>query len=53
VLAVAVLEAGMTPMISAAVLVEQHGLDTRLANASLGAGILASLASVPLLNRLV
>lgn len=53
VLAVAVLQSGMAPMISAAILADQHGLDPRVANATLGVGILLSLATVPLLNRLV
>jgi len=53
VLAVAVLQAGMAPMISAAILADQHGLDPRVANATLGVGILLSLATIPLLNRLV
>jgi predicted permease len=52
-LAVAVLQAGMSPMISAAIIADQHGLDPRVANATLGVGILLSLATVPLLNRLV
>lgn len=53
VLAVAVLQAGMSPMVSAAIIADQHGLDPRVANASLGVGILLSLATVPLLNALV
>jgi predicted permease len=52
VLAVAVLQAGMAPMISAAIIADQHGLDSRVANATLGVGILLSLFTVPLLNRL-
>jgi predicted permease len=53
VLAVAVLQAGMSPMISAAIIADQHGLDPRVVNATLGVGILLSLATVPLLDRLV
>jgi predicted permease len=53
VLAVAVLQSGMAPMISSAILADQHGLDPRVANATLGVGILVSLATVPLLNLLV
>ncbi len=53
VLAVAVLQSGMAPMISAAILADQHGLEPRVANATLGVGILLSLLTVPLLNRLV
>jgi malate permease and related proteins len=53
VLAVAVLQAGMSPMISAAIIADQHGLDPRVTNATVGVGILLSLATVPLLNWLV
>jgi malate permease and related proteins len=53
VLAVAVLQAGMSPMISAAIIADQHGLDPRVVNATVGVGILLSLITVPLLNRLV
>ena len=53
VLAVAVLQAGMAPMISSAILADQYGLDPRVANAALGVGILISLLTVPLLNQLV
>jgi predicted permease len=52
VLAVAVLQAGMSPMISAAIIADQHGLDPPVVNATLGAGILLSLLTVPLLNLL-
>jgi malate permease and related proteins len=50
VLTVGVLQAAMAPMISAALLADQHGLEPRLANTVLGAGILLSLATVPLAN---
>ena len=53
VLVVAVLQGGMAPMISAAILADQHGLDPKVANATLGIGILLSLLTVPLLNHLV
>jgi len=53
VLAVAVLQAGMSPMVSAAIIADQYGLDPRVANATLGVGILLSLLTVPLLNLLV
>jgi len=53
VLAVAVLQAGMSPMVSAAIIADQYGLDPRVANATLGVGILLSLATVPPLNLLV
>jgi malate permease and related proteins len=51
-LAVAVLQAGMSPMISAAILADQYGLEPRVANATLGVGILVSLLTIPLLNQL-
>ncbi len=53
VLTVGVLEAAMAPMISAAILVDQYGLDTDLANSVLGLGILLSLLTVPLGNLLM
>jgi hypothetical protein len=53
VLTVGVLEAAMAPMVSAAILVEQYGLDTDLANSVLGIGILLSLLTVPLGNMLL
>ena len=53
VLAVAVLQSGMAPMISAAILADQYKLEPRVANATLGVGILISLATIPLLNLFV
>lgn len=53
VLAVAVLQAGMAPMISTAILAQQYGLDPKVVNASLGVGILISLVTVPTLNWMV
>lgn len=53
VLAVGVLQAAMAPMISAAILAEQYGLEPPLANTVLGAGILLSLVTVPLANLLL
>jgi malate permease and related proteins len=50
VLTVSVLQAAMAPMISAAILADQHHLEPELANRVLGAGILLSLISVPLWN---
>lgn len=47
---VAVLQAGMAPMISATILADQHHLDPPLANTVLGLGILLSLVTVPLFN---
>lgn len=48
VLGIGVLEAAMAPMISAAILADQHKLDPPLANAILGIGILLSLVIVPM-----
>jgi hypothetical protein len=53
VLVVGVLLAAMPPMISAAILADQYGLEPPLANAVLGLGILISLATVPWLNSLL
>ena len=53
VLIVGVLQAAMAPMISAAILADEHGLEPSLANTVLGAGIVLSLASVPLANLLL
>lgn len=50
---VAVLEAAMAPMISAAVLAEQHGLEPALANTVAAIGILISFATVPFANGLL
>jgi predicted permease len=52
-LTVAVLQSGMAPMISAAILADQHHLDPPLANTVLGFGILLSLVTVPLANWLL
>lgn len=49
-LTIAVLQTAMAPMISAAILADQHGLDPELANAILGIGILLSLLTVPWWN---
>ncbi|MGC3981749.1 MAG: AEC family transporter [Steroidobacteraceae bacterium] len=53
VLTVALLEAAMAPMISAAILAEQNRLDPPLANMMVGLGILLSFITVPLWNLLV
>lgn len=53
VLTVAVLQAAMAPMISAAILADQHHLEPPLANTVLGFGILLSLITVPLANLLL
>jgi len=52
-LTVGVLQAAMAPMISAAILADQHGLEPQLANTVLGAGILLSLITIPLGNMLL
>jgi malate permease and related proteins len=53
VLAIGVLQAAMGPMITAAILADQNRLDPPLANTVLGAGILLSLLTVPLINYLL
>lgn len=53
VLVVGVLQAGMAPMISAAILADDHRLESTLANTVLGAGIVLSLATIPLGNWLL
>ena len=53
VLTIGVLEAGMAPMVSAAILVGEYGLDADLANGVLGIGILLSLITVPVANLLM
>ena len=49
-LTVGVLQSAMAPMISAAILADEYGLEPSLANAVLGAGILVSLVTVPIAN---
>jgi predicted permease len=53
VLVVGVLQAAMGPMISAAIMADQEGLEPPLANAVLGVGIVLSLLTVPLANALL
>ncbi|AXQ31612.1 AEC family transporter [Solimonas sp. K1W22B-7] len=53
VLTIGVLQAAMAPMISAAILCDQHHLDPPLANTILGSGILLSLVTVPLWSYLL
>lgn len=50
VLTVGVLQAAMAPMVSAAILADEYGLEATLANTVLGAGIVLSLLTVPLGN---
>lgn len=52
-LTIAVLQGAMGPMISAAILVEQNNLDSQLAYAALGVGVLVVMISVPLINALL
>ncbi|BFI95466.1 MAG: AEC family transporter [Rhodanobacter sp.] len=49
-LTASVLQAAMAPMISAAILADEYGLDPELANTVLGVGIVLSLLTVPLMN---
>ena len=53
ILAIAVLESAMAPMISAAILAEQNDLEPQLANTVLGVGVVLSLVTVPLANLLL
>ena len=53
VLTISVLESAMAPMISAAILAEQHELNPPLANMMVGIGILLSFITVPLWNALL
>jgi predicted permease len=53
VLAVAVLQAGMATMASVPILCEQYGLETEVASAALGAGLVISLVTVPFINTLL
>jgi len=53
ILAIAVLESAMAPMISAAILAEQNDLEPQLANTVLGIGIVLSLVTVPLADYLL
>ena len=49
-LTVGVLQSAMAPMVSAAILADEYELDPALANTVLGAGIVLSLLTVPLMN---
>jgi predicted permease len=53
ILTVGVLQAAMAPMVSSAILAEQHRLEPDIANMTLGAGILLSLLTVPAIDRLL
>ena len=52
-LTISVLQAGMAPMVSAAILADQYDLEPRLANLVLVLGILLSLVTVPLIDSLL
>ncbi|MBK9072591.1 MAG: AEC family transporter [Myxococcales bacterium] len=52
-LAIATLQAAMSPMISATIVADKHGLDPDTANTVLGFGIVASIATLPLINALL
>lgn len=52
-LSIGVLQAAMGPMVSAAILADQHHLDSPTTNAILGTGILLSFATVPLWNGML
>lgn len=52
-LTVGVLQAAMAPMISSAILAEQHRLEAEIANMALGAGIVISLVTVPAIDLLL
>jgi len=52
-LTVSVLEAGMAPMISAAIMADEYKLEPALTNSLLGIGIVLSLLTVPLLDRML
>ncbi len=52
-LSIGVMQAAMAPMVSAAILADQHQLDPQLANSVLGAGIVLSLVTVPLWHTLL
>ena len=53
VLAIAVLQAAMAPMVSTAILAAQYKLDQEIANMALGVGLILSLFSVPLLSHML
>lgn len=53
ILTIAVLEAAMAPMISAAILASQNDLEPKLANTVLGVGILLAFVTVPVANLLL
>ena len=52
-LTISVLQSAMAPMISAAILAEQHDLEPRLANLVLVTGIVLSFVTVPLIDTML
>lgn len=52
-LIVGVLQAAMGPMVSAAILADEHALDADVANATLAVGVVLSLVTVPALDALL
>lgn len=52
-LTISVLQSAMAPMISAAILAQQHDLEPKLANLVLVIGIVLSFATVPMINAMV
>jgi malate permease and related proteins len=50
---IGVLQAAMAPMVSAAIMAEQHDLDPPLANLILVAGIVISFVSVPIISAMI
>lgn len=52
-LTIAVLESAMAPMISAAIIADQYGLEPKLANTILSIGILIGMVTVPLANAML
>lgn len=52
-LVVAVLQAAIGPMVSAAILAEEHKLDATVANATLAIGVVLSLITVPAIDALL
>ena len=50
---ITILQAAMAPMITAAILAQQHDLEPELSGVTLGLGILLSFLTVPLISALV
>ena len=52
-LTVGVLQAAMGPMITAAIIADQHGLESEVINTSLGSGVLLTFLTVPAWNMIL